>query len=304
MAVQKMISLNLTESLNNIQFQAYKDNITELNIYNNYKNIDVQRLFAETLPYSEDFEQVDEHLRNSNFVTINPDYQNTWMVDSTEGLEGSSRSLKMPFVYYEPREQQNDYLILGMFDIPQTGNTLLNFNHSYTQYFNSRKDSLFILVSTACDLSSGDTVFAKGGASLKTRPSNFMGFYTPTLPEEWADNSINLTDYAGQTIIIRLVTSNGGGNNLYLDNIKIENGIDLGIKARANNEVKFYPNPAKERIFFDETSYNKTIDIISSDGKSVLTTTIKSSGIDISNLPAGNYLIECSDGTSGKLIIQ
>ncbi len=303
-STQKTISINLTEASNNIQFQVYKTGITEQDIYNNYKSFDIQRLYSKPIPYSEDFEQAGKYLVNSEFAVVNPDFQKTWGIDSTEGLENNYRSLKMPFVYYGPRERQKDYFILGMFDIPQTGNTYLNFKHSYTQYFNSRKDSLYILVSDLCDLSSGDTVFVKGGSNLKTREDNFAGNYVPTLPEEWADNAINLTAYAGETVVIKLIASNDKGNNLYIDNINIENGSGLGVQEQAVSKLNFYPNPAKSKIYFDASFYNKTVTVISSAGEILLKTRVKPSGVKVSNLPTGSYIIECSDGTSGKLVIK
>ncbi len=298
------LTLNFTEPENEVVFEVYKEGIQERNIYNNKRSLNVHKLMPHSLPYTENFEQMDKFLQNSTFVVKNPDHQKTWLIDTTAGLQNNTRSLKMPFSYYTPREAQKDYVIVGMFDIPQTNNTFMYFKHAYTQLFNSRKDSLYVLVSNSCDADNNDTLWVKGGADLKTRPNNSISSFMPTDSTEWASNAINLTQYAGQSIIIKFMSVNDAGNNLYIDELEVKNGASVGINELDNQNLTFYPNPAKDKIFFGDEFLNQHIDIVSAEGKVMLSTTIGSKGVDISKLPLGNYIVKSDKGFTGKLLIQ
>ncbi|MBN2669774.1 MAG: S8 family serine peptidase [Bacteroidales bacterium] len=270
---------------------------SEYNIYNNYKNFSVKRLFPVSVPFSDDFELGDAFLSGLNYAIYNPDYMNTWQIDSTEGLTNNYRSLKMPFAYYSPRNAQLDILMFGGIEIPATGNTYLYFKHAYTQYLSSRKDSLFILTDNACLFTSGETLWSNGGSSMKTRASNLIGPFIPSVQDEWADNEINLTPFAGQTIFLKFIAKNDQGNNLYIDSLRIENGIDLHSNNNyaTQSQDDFYPNPTNGLIYFSNKLYGEQIDIYSVDGKKVATYQIDKDAISIDQLPSGVYFIRYKD---------
>jgi len=206
----------------------------------------------------------------------------------------------MPFVYYNSRGEL-DYLLFGAFNIP-SGNTRLTFKHAYTQYFNSKKDSLFILVSTDCSLNSGNVVYRNGGAEMKTIESNYSGRFVPKTADEWADNTVDLSAYAGQTIFLKFIAKNDGSNNLYIDELNIQNSIN--IKKVVESTIKYYPNPTTGELFFENIEDGVLLSVIDITGKKVLQTQIKNRKINVSTLNNGIYFMRTDSGINAKFIIQ
>lgn len=66
---------------------------------------------------------------------------------------------------------------------------------------------------------------------------------------------------------------------------------------------KIYPNPVKDRLFFESPAYSNALDITFYDvlGKKVkqdrITTALASSGLDVSTLKRGVYLIQIDNGS-------
>ena len=297
------LDVNCTDTLSQFVFQVEKAGIEEFNIYNNYRSFLLTRLFSNTIPFYENFEKLDKDLYQSNFWRVNPDGGKTWSVDSTEGIDDSYRSLKMSFAYYTPNASQLDFLMSAAFDIPSDGNTYLYFKHAYTQYLKSKTDSLFILVSPNCINNSGDTIFKKGGEELKTRSSNLMGNFVPTLAEEWQQNAINLTSYAGQTIYLKFIAKNAGSNNLYIDELRVENGADLSANSIKAKLLELFPNPTMGILKVKNLS-NEEFQIFDITGKQQKYRLIQDGIIDVSKLEHGIYFIRSNSGLMGKFIIQ
>ena len=80
-------------------------------------------------------------------------------------------------------------------------------------------DSLSVLVSTDCG-SLFNTVYVKPGTTLATVPGT-TGSFTPT-SSQWRTDSVNLNAYANQSIMLSFMNHGHYGNNIYVDNIKIE----------------------------------------------------------------------------------
>ena len=280
--------IDLVDTNNTLVFQIEKQAVAEFNIYNNFRAYSITRLFTNSIPYYEDFEQMDSTFYNSNYVMLNSDLSRSWDIVPTSGIDNSERSLKMRFAYYTPRLGQIDELLSGGFDIPVTGNTYMFFKHAYTQYFSNNRDSLFILAGESCYGINSDTIFKNGGEGLRTR-GIVMGNFVPSNSDDWADNAINLTDYAGQTIFFRFVAKNDGSNNLYIDNLRIENGIDLSVNAMDKERLKVYPNPTTGE-FNIRISKLKYTEVYTLGGLLIRNTTKRN--IDLSNQPKGIYFVK------------
>ncbi len=297
------VNIDLLDLNNEIDFGITKSSISEFNIYNNYKSYQVKRLFVNSIPYYEDFETMNSELSDANFDISNSDFKNTWLVDSTEGIAGSYRSLKMPFYDYLPGSGQHDVLSTGAFEIPSSGNTYLYFKHAYTQKYNYRKDSLYLIVSPSCSMIDGDTIFMDGGANLKTTSSNVSGAYKPTLESEWIDQAINLTNYLGQTIFLKFIAVNDASNNLFIDELRIENGIDLTSNSIRKSVIKYYPNPTNGDLFFENLKDGTSISVYDLSGKLLLTKNIQAGKISLSQLEKGIYFIKYKANRIGKIVL-
>lgn len=94
---------------------------------------------------------------------------------------------------------------------------------------------------------------------------------------------------------------NNYGEDAYYDNIVFESG-DLGNDSYVREEVKLYPNPAKNEVSLTLPDQFKTaeISLYNLIGKQVMTTR-EIENIDISDLSSGIYLLEVKDTEGQKL---
>jgi len=299
------VNLTLVDTFTALTFEVFHTSGSEYNIYNNFQNFEVQRLFEWALPLSVNFEPSEGTLAQLGFGLSNSDNQNTWMIDIAAGLPGNSRSLRMPFAYYAPRIGQIDVITTPQIEVPITGNTKLYFKHAYTQYFSTRKDSLFVLVSSDCSFSEYDTLLIMGGAGMKTRNSNLIGNFVPSLENEWRSDSVDLTAYAGQNILIHLMGKNDQSNNLYIDDFRIENGLHLSDNFNRNElQQVIYPNPTSGVINVPKNWLGQTILITDVTGKQYKKAILSDAVIDMSTLKAGIYLLKHNNKTYKILKVE
>ena len=103
-----------------------------------------------------------------------------------------------------------------------------------------------ILVSTDC----GDTwelISEITGSELAT--TNPPGTSSPFYPtsSDWKTDTVNLTAYDGNSdVMISFKGICGGGNNLYLDDIVIDEMISITSINENENEIYVFPNPVKD----------------------------------------------------------
>jgi hypothetical protein len=107
-------------------------------------------------------------------------------------------------------------LELPYLNLSPDNNPVLSFDYSYAFRKGYTQDELTVLVSKDC----GKTyhpVFNKRGQVLKTTTDNT--FHYPK-SNDWGTRTINLSAYK-TNVLIKFRATNGGGNLLYLDNIKV-----------------------------------------------------------------------------------
>ncbi len=170
-------------------------------------------------PVREDFEQTNGRFPEF-WRVINPDSDISWVLQEVRQLDGRIGTvLSLPFENYAATRQE-DILELQPIDLSQsTGRVSLNFDMAY--FYNAQdEDGLRIEVSTDCGTTFPDIIFEEFGAGLN---SSFTSFQFPQSTTNWTRQDLDLSAYAGlDKIIIRLISINDRGNNLFLDNINIE----------------------------------------------------------------------------------
>ena len=68
----------------------------------------------------------------------------------------------------------------------------------------------------------------------------------PPRGADWRQENIDLTPYAGKSVVIRFVGRNGYGNHLYMDNVKLGNNL-LSLTSAANVVgLEAWPNPTPQ----------------------------------------------------------
>ena len=105
----------------------------------------------------------------------------------------------------------------------------LTFDVAYARYDATKFDRLRVWA-VNCNGSS-DIVYDKQGSNLATAPDQTT-LFTPSDCTQWRTETINLSDYVGKTIELVFEDVGGWGNQLFLDNILIQE-LDTGIPVAA-----------------------------------------------------------------------
>ena len=238
-------------------------------------------------------------INDSVWCISNLDNDQTWVVDSTVGLPWSNLSACMKLYSYSPRENQKDGLLTPNISLSPSLDQLLTFDVAYQQRSSSNvvKDTLKVYVSTNCGESFDYLVYEKYDNQLSTFDTVKHDFI-PEFSTHWRNDTINLSQFANQQIIVKFETINRQGNNLYLDNIKLFEG-QIAPVAIAEEKISFivYPNPAQNKLTISSINKNITnykLAVYNSLGKQIKKTSISNNNttIFISDLSNGIYFVK------------
>jgi len=200
---------------------------------NNEKNI---RLFSSentTLPLNIDFES----LQNLN-LTTELNTPSLWEITNAPFQNSTNNALRYPMYQNDQNQGIYDFFITPVIDLSGLNSAALQFSYSHGSSSNIyNKDGLIVAISLDCGqtFEIADYRFIRFGSSLATTNS-FDFFFTPHGPDDWQTTEINITPYVGNPDVrIGFAAINGGGNNLYLDDIKVFstsiNAHDIGIRS-------------------------------------------------------------------------
>ena len=124
------------------------------------------------------------------------------------------------------------------------------------------------------------------------------------LQESWVNETISLSDYLDNEITIRfkLVSDNSQRRDgFYFDDLKINIiSSNLSINSIDNIPVKFYPNPAKEKVFINTNLTNYNITIYNLIGKKVFISNKQNgqTSLNLKSLSQGLYLLKLISGNN------
>jgi len=119
----------------------------------------------------------------------------------------------------------------------------LFFNHAYASYA-GEADGLKVFVSSDCG-GTWTNVFDKSGTALATAANSTSRFFPQ--PTQWYPNTISLSQFAGQDLIVKFECNSAYGNNLWLDNIWVSTSA-LGEEEALMAKATVYPNPARDAV--------------------------------------------------------
>ncbi|MDW8333892.1 MAG: hypothetical protein RMM53_06725, partial [Bacteroidia bacterium] len=219
-----------------------------------------------TLPLKADFE--DGRFPPQGWKILNPDSANTlnnFTFAPRSGASGFGTGSRCAFVQHFRYNGygQRDALVSPSFDIPAADRALLNFAVAYSPLQSSAggfpflyTDTLRVEISEDCG-ATWKPLYAKGGLELMTvaAPKNDEIFIVfNDRPDVWRQEAVNLAPYIGKSRLqIKFETVNGYGNNLFLDDIRIETFTDTVPQdtetVRAAPKLKnFWLHAADERV--------------------------------------------------------
>ncbi|MEZ4826820.1 MAG: PKD domain-containing protein [Bacteroidia bacterium] len=171
------------------------------------------------LPITEDFQS--GTFPPAGWSLENPDNSNTWQLISVPGSTGGTTQAAYIDNFSYNASGQEDILTTFPIDLTSSVSPMLTFDVAYAQFSASFADELKIVISTDCGETFSSIAYSKAGLVLATAGSQ-SNAWTPANAGSWRKDSVDLTPYAGNPIAVQFINRTGYGNNLYIDNINIE----------------------------------------------------------------------------------
>lgn len=262
----------------------------------------IVNLSALPLPVSQGFES--SGFPYEGYTLSNPDDFYTWERTNDAAALGSY-SIYMNH-YDNAANGEIDEFVLPAYDLSGMATISFTFDVAYALWTSSGiySDTLEVLVSDNCG-TSWETVYKKANPDLQTAsvtPSSFV----PD-DDEWRNESIDLTSYlTSSQLFVKFRTISDYENNLYVDNININDGQQIGVINTSNDfKLTLFPNPTNNILnikYNISQSGNGTLLIYDVLGKLVFSEIITTtSGINILTIPvaelsAGYYRIKIETG--------
>ncbi|MCX7954576.1 MAG: M43 family zinc metalloprotease [Bacteroidales bacterium] len=231
-------------------------------------------------PYYESFEN---GLNNAyNFINHGG---NGWQITDTAAATGT-KSLRVLNFNGNPPNSIDAFISYGINLTSLTTTSVplkLKFKYAYAgkiipgTFFtdaDTSYDALKIYVSTNCG-KSWIVKWNKSGQNLQTANPT-QGSFRPT-PSDWKQDSINIQVYLTQqqtNFQFKFEFKSNSGNNIYIDDIVIDNGSYTSISSYISDKFDFsiFPNPASNQAIISLTLFencNVEADIVNLMGRSV-----------------------------------
>jgi hypothetical protein len=181
----------------------------------------------------------------SGWTLINPNNGgSTWSRNISAGGYGLSyESTKYDF-FNNTVIGDRDELYLPPANLSGLNNPILSFDVAYAQRSSTSDDKLEVLVSDDCGATWFNAYTSSGTTGLTLLSSPVTNAYLPA-DNDWNSVSLALSNYNKPNVLVKFVTTNDNGNNLFLDNINLSQSNPTGISTLNNAEVDamLYPNP-------------------------------------------------------------
>lgn len=282
---------------------------TDGNSANDMANSNFSVVMAQSLPFSEGFENAS--FPPSGWSVIDPDAaatDNATWARTTSAASLGSAAVKLDIYNANAINGQHDALQTPPVSLSSVSSATLTFDVAYTYYTSpfQYSDTLKVWVSSDCGVTYNQE-YIKWGDNLKTAPATTNAF-TPT-SGQWRTETIDLSSYLGNDVIVKFECVNDWENNMYLDNINID-GLATAVEdvAMKNDEILVYPNPSTGIINISAKNKISSIKIYSHMGKIVKNYGNLSNQhqLDLSLLSKGVYFISILSNdktTTSKIVL-
>lgn len=225
-----------TTQFSTVGFQVTQVNSTDdANSKNDYKEVYISPTESNIAPYTLDF--ADGEPYGSRTET---DSLSRWKVVNAPNDNPQNVAAMLPFFGTKENFGVKDLLLTNILDLSALTSARLNFKYAYAGSFTGEyQDRLIVAISKDCGatFSSSDYIFDSKGNALVTT-ENTSNSYIPSGASDWMEIDINITPWISDNVQIAFIGVNGGGNNLYIDNIFVTStdlpAFDIGIR-RINN---------------------------------------------------------------------
>lgn len=225
------------------------------------------------------------NLNGQLFLVEGSEDNYTWTLDTIKGP--NDQSILMEMSRYLPRSGQRDYLYLQEYIFIADAAYELSFDYFYHNKASVFNDSLIIEVTRDCGLT-WNVIFDSSGSAFNSSAIN-----DPTDTANWA--SVGPIRFDGG--VVRFVTVNDNGGDLYIDNINI-NFISVAVEPITQADFTLYPNPATDQLIVSAkdrlNDWRGHLSVINLAGQTVLQQHWKGQQavLDLNGLPRGMYLLQ------------
>lgn len=245
---------------------------------------------------------------NNKWIASQPSYGGPFLQTNTVGATGNScvwvnnfyDNASGPVSFYSPA-----------FNLTGMASPQLNFSYAYAQQSSVNNDQLKVYVSTDCG-GTWSQVYAKSGPQLSTNGIPLSQAYSPSAGE-WKNEMLSLQSFAGSTqVYLKFEFTpdvNGPGNNLFVDDINIQNVSGMNENNAQINLLAVYPNPFSEQVTITtnglpvasvkvyDVSFRQMYEIIPAN-TAVQQITLEG----MTRLSSGIYFLEIKSGAATKMI--
>lgn len=248
-------------------------------------------IVGQTLPVNDDYENGSVNLTQFNITPAG-----LLSVFSGAGAFGlSNNSLKAD--YYSVNNATGILKMKGVDLSNALQNVILSFDLAYAPYdVTVYHDSLFVEVNDICD-NVQNTLLATGDLAMATAATTTNTFIPAST--EWQHYSFNLNQYIGlNSLEIIFKFQSGYGNNLYIDNINLTDGVIAVNEITDKNAFVVFPNPVNNLLTIQSSEINLndvSIEIENCVGQKILskqmTKSSESIQLNTALLPTGFYFV-------------
>ena len=132
----------------------------------------------------------------------------------------------------------------------------------------------------------------------------------PTTAQHWRTDTVDLSAFAGDYLLLRFTNINDHGNNLYIDNVNISDNLQTGISTVTPGMISIYPNPSQGVFTVSPKNLTNPVkaEVYDARGALVQSRMIESlTTIDLSAEGKGIYFIRLSNeevSLTEKLVVR
>ncbi|MEQ9426784.1 MAG: choice-of-anchor J domain-containing protein [Cyclobacteriaceae bacterium] len=215
------------------QFEVTKANgVDDGNSNNNIRELLVQYPFQSDLPINGDFENGQDMWMTRNFDGSSSNFT----ISNAPRIEPGNKAYSLPIQSSSAEEFGDlEMLLSPIIDLDKVGSVEMNFRYAYAPVTDNIIDGLTVGVLTECgNFFDVDNLlsFERYGNSLGTTTEK-EGAFIPAGEAEWASATLTLNKFINQNDLqVAFIAQNGGGNNIYIDDIEIVAASQFKLDAK------------------------------------------------------------------------
>jgi len=234
---------------------------------------------------------------NDNWAVIPKNTPINWEIDQTIGyMSGQSIALNN----FDTQSTGIYEFVSEPFDASGLTAIALSFDYSYAKDQAVTNELLQVLISTDCGVTWLVRRSLYASSTLTTVDTLVTSNFAPANSSQWASDVIsNITAaYLTNNLIFKFKYSAQGGNNMYIDNIRIAHPDELGIENELLSAIEVFPNPSKSEltVLFPSGLANSVLELWDLKGQkldvNLLSISNSAAQIDIHELSSGVYLLK------------